>query len=775
MKENQTPGVLPNSPQDTTSELPVTNPGKVRVYVSEKPGVGGGWVATLGAIATLLAATGLIAGGVWLGIQLILNPNSVAFVNRLLPVANRIPVTGEPPPQTLAQIKAEISQEELIPGEPLFLNSQTANADMLLPVKALRPACQTNCEQIVELRLYQPAEVEKSYQLASRVAIVGPEESFVLVPLNDEDSDNSGFSDELPITKLSRLDNKATGIWLNLSGEQAFGEASVVYGQLVHYNPSSHHLSVMLPWTSPTGQAPYWQEVTGGGMPELTIDQTVGLEPLFRVYQIKPRDFLPDPIDLEEISLEKYALNSKAYRNALLLAQNGLWSTAWELLQSLDKKKLPTSAQAQINLIRLHAQFTQSHSKKTWASPSQEVLADLINGRWDEALAVFQESVAQSRYEIVTLLKADSGRLWQRIEAALKVNPDQIEVKAWGALIIGAKQGRKNAIAWLEEQPENNPETKAQIESLLDQLDAAIADANSTNNHFSQIIGKALPLTQANSADWLQPEDNPGRTSPLELEGQQVWYQVQVAAFNDGKRWRYAPFSDIKRRVVEPGKQLWRLLGLNTDPQIQITVWKPDGQQQNTMATVKAVQITGGSLQLLAAGEVIQDAASAADSGDRLRPLAYTQTALRLLEPNTITLADLSQSQPQSVAAILPTLWRELQNAGQVTSRRVPSVPIILQKIGQLSVETIDLTDNNQPETVVTLEKPLIGTSKSFKPRTVIFSDTGNLLYSELTKDAKQSLAAIADLGDGGRATLVVNSPSNYSLKRWSAQRQRFE
>ena len=35
----------------------------------------------------------------------------------------------------------------------------------------------------------------------------------------------------------------------------------------------------MLSWTSPNGQLPKWQQVTGGGAKELVIDQTVGLEP----------------------------------------------------------------------------------------------------------------------------------------------------------------------------------------------------------------------------------------------------------------------------------------------------------------------------------------------------------------------------------------------------------------------------------------------------------------------------------------------------------------
>lgn len=43
-----------------------------------------------------------------------------------------------------------------------------------------------------------------------------------------------------------------------------------------------------------------------------------------------------------------------------------------------------------MDLIRLYAQFTQGEAEKTWASPSQEVLADLIDGRWGKPCGYFR-------------------------------------------------------------------------------------------------------------------------------------------------------------------------------------------------------------------------------------------------------------------------------------------------------------------------------------------------------------------------------------------------
>jgi hypothetical protein len=111
----------------------------------------------------------------------------------------------------------------------------------------------------------------------------------------------------------------------------------------------------------------------------------------------------------------------------------------------------------------------------------------------------------------------------------------------------------------------------------------------------------------------------------------------------------------------------------------------------------------------------------------------------------------------------------------------------MLSEMGHWSVRPIDLTGNKQPEAVLTLYEDLSGASQKpdvtrpindnqlYKPRTLIFSDTGSLIYSEFSKDAQTSLTALADLGDGGSAALILNGSNAYNLKRWSVERQRFE
>jgi hypothetical protein len=806
-----------------------------------------GCLVSLGALAVLLASGGVIVGGIWLGILLMVNPNAVVWLNQYLPEGTRLPVSATSPPKTLQAIQEEVRQSGLLPGEALPLSKNgldDGSTALLLPILKSPPACQLDCEQIVELRVYQPTK-PGYYQLATQLAIAGPEEYFVLSSLLNTDAERSSESHALPLTKLSRFDDKAPepGFWFNLSGQRLSGDTPMTYGQVVHYNPDQMHLGVMLQWTTPNEQSPYWQQLTGDAKPELVVNQTAALEPHFKIYQLRPRNFVPNPIALEEISLLQPALETQSFRNALLLARYGLWSPALQLLQSQKKNNWSAAAQAQMDVIQLHAQVTQSQAKQAWASPSSSMLANLIDGRWADALLIFQSFVpGVQAQDIISLLKTDSGGLLDRVEAALKVNPDDMDVKSWGALILTAKQGRLKAIAWLQQRSKTKPVNYFQINELLDRLDTVLGETLPANRHASRIVGTAQPVLNVNPADWLQPDDldgkeeeqgstgaqeqvppntettpglrsitlspspsrpltpsspNPLTPSPsfpltpsspnLQLEPLQVWYQVQVSAFHDGQRWWQAPFSNLLLPNSVSAKQLWNYLGLDTDSKIQITVWTAEGRQESTLATVKAISFQGGVLQLLAAGDVLPTFKTA-DAAVKSRLLAYTDAALQWIEPSSITLSDLNGVQPQWVSAILPTLWRELVNTGHLKSGVMPSNAVLLKEMGQWSVRLVELTGNNKPDAVLTLYEDLVfgalkkpndkrpvENSQVYKPRTLIFSDTGALLYSEFSQDANTSLTAIADLGDGSPAALVLNGKTSYSLKRWSPQNKRFE
>ena len=91
-----------------------------------------------------------------------------------------------------------------------------------------------------------------------------------------------------------------------------------------------------------------------------------------------------------------------------------------------------------MDLIKLYAQFTTKQAQQTWVSPSQQVLADLIDGRWDAAMQVFQAS-GEDTDEVVAMLRSQGDRLLNRVEAALQVNPNQPAVQAWRTQILAAQ------------------------------------------------------------------------------------------------------------------------------------------------------------------------------------------------------------------------------------------------------------------------------------------------------------------------------------------------
>jgi hypothetical protein len=746
------------------------------------------WAASL-LWLMILSSAGLVTGGVWLSLQLFANPDALSSVNYLLPNWAKIPLVNSNQPQTLTQIRADLSKLGQTPGELLTLD----NTETLQPTSVLLPVLSS--QQIVELRVYeltstgngQKPHGEIYYQLVSQVPVEGPEEWFAIAPLLNGEISDSGSNRPLPLTQLRRFEGNTLDGWFYLWGQSVQKSSTITYGQVVHYNPSRSHLSLMLPWTSPTGQL-QWQQVTNGGSPELVINQTVDLEPQLRVYQVKPAQFFLDPIQLELISLAEPALNNPAYQQAILIARTGLWSPAWKWLQFIKQQRQRNhqpwsmAAQAQLDLIRLHAQLTKSQAEKTWASPSQEVLVDLIDGRWEEGLQIFQSS-PENTEEIATLLKADAGRLWNRVEVALRMNPNRPEVKAWGALIVGAKEGRRSAIAWLKQQPKTTSANITYIQNLLKRLEGDFS-AKVLSGHPSRIVGSVQPITKVNLTEWLQPEPK----TTLKLADQQ-WYQIQIAAYHNGKRWWQAPFSNL---MPTAQASLWQQLGLNTDAQIQIIVWLPNGQQERKLATVKAVQLRGGVLQLLASscclGALSEKTAEPIDAnlGLQHRPLALTQAALEWVQSEPLTLADLTQQQqPVELTGILPALAQELQLSPSPNSP-IPSFEQLHEKLGQLPVQLIELTGDSlpeiiltiSPETIITLNKP-VGVSKlnkaNSRTRTIIFSNTGKLLYSEFSTASQQTVTAIADLKDDEPPALLVEGTKTYILQRWSAKRDRFE
>ncbi|MDP5338092.1 MAG: hypothetical protein NWQ28_05895 [Nodularia sp. (in: cyanobacteria)] len=741
------------------------------------------WLWSTLAIALLLSSVGLIITFTWLSILFIFHPEQVSWLNEFLPEWVQIPLTDRERPQSRKQILDSLSKQQTA-GESLALDDEKGS--FLLPIFQKSENCPSDCQEIVELRVYQPSEdrefqlqSEKYYNLAAQLAITAPDESLIDPALQYRDQNI-----RLPLTEIKSLGSDALspGSWLTLWGQHQQETNAIAYGYIIYYNSQRQNLQQLLSWQNPNGQLPQWQQVTGEGAKELVIDQTLGLEPQLKVYQVQSTNFYLNPIQLAEISLKTPAFQNSAYKDALLIAQNGLWTPAFEWLQFIQKQQtdgFPPAAQGQVDLIRLHSQLTTAQADVSWASPSQQVLAELIDGRWAKALQVFAAS-PQNAQEIANLLKADTGRLWNRTVAALRVNPIRQDVQAWATLILAAQQGEQRANSWLKSQPKISPANLAYVQGLLPQLKGEVKKAQISTNHRSQIMGAVQPIAEINSSEWLQRDSN----ADLTLTDQQTWYRVEVNAFHDGKRWLSSPFRNLQPPKTSPAQFFWTTLGINLNPVIQILVWDSQRNQQTTSATIKGVRWQNGVLQLLAAGQQISH-----DQHNSLlpKPLALSEAALEWVQPSPITVTTLYQQNPQAVESLLPIMWRSLQKIGQLPVGDVPGFLQIQAKLGDWPLQMIDLTNDTQLEMVLTISGDAIASLQntnldSPKPqqnqsrhRTLILSDSGKVIYTDFQNTSPQALTAIAKLSHSQSLALLVENAQNYSLKLWSDKNQRFE
>ncbi len=723
------------------------------------------------AIAILLSSAGLIVVFTWISIELILDPDAVTWLNQLLPGWVKS-LNYQQHSQSLKEIKINLEKQGLTAGEFLSLESKNTAETFVLPVLG-------QGKNIVELRVYQrssnpevKSQPEKYYNLTAQLPVSGLEESFVLAPLLDAGLDRQTVNKILPVTAARRFETQtpSPGYWFYLQGKIEAGTEAIAYGHVFHYNPERTHLQLMLSWTSPSGRPPQWRQVINAGAQELVVDQTVGFEPRLRIYEVKPVKFVLHPIQLEEVSLEPSLLKDSAYQNALLFARSGLWTPALQSLQSLVQQhqgKIPQTVKTQIDYIRLHSQLTKAQADKIWASPSQQVLADLIDGRWQKALQIFAASVPNVQ-EINSLLRMDSQRLWTRVEAALQVNPHQPQVQAWAALILAARYGQERANSFLQQQSKMSPQSLAYIQSLLAQ------QSRVTSAGPSRIVGSVKAIASVNPAQW-------SLFNSKTLPNTQAWYQIEVTAFHDGQRWVFPPFANFHDSPVSFTKSFWESLGLSFDPTIDIVVWLANGQQQVIAATVKAVQFQKGILRLLAASD--ENIPQVTDPDTQPPPLALTAAALEWVQPNPISLQQLYQQNQLLVKTILPTVWRTLQASGQLPPAKIPNLSQMLQKLGSWPVQQIDLTGNGEPETVLTISAEAIQSlypsqdppQLPSRPRTLIFSDSGRLIYTDFGPNSRQFLTAIAKLATVNSLALLVEDGNFYKLKRWSEQNQRFE
>ena len=813
---------------------------KVRVLIANQPRPKRNpwktWKTKVGIVGIMGVAIGTVVGGIGLAIQLMVNPGSVAWLRWIIPGWEYLPLTGHLP-KTLSEIRANANEAGLQIGNPIYLSTYPGFTrdsigfdDFLLPIYAPQSHCALGtpsiaCQQLVELRVYRPQAPsmqlpgkESGLELLDQLDIKGMEELSAIAPLINASIVKSGSSRLLPLTTVTFVEGQAPlpGAWFHLSGEWKRGSSRSVYGRMIRYDPARADLQPLVSWTSPAEQFPDWQQITGDAKTELVVNQTLGLEPHFQVYQFAALPSPAKPVQVEEISLKESVLDHKTYDHALLLARNGLWTPALEQLEALQQiPSWSSAAQAQLDLVTFHANIAKAQADRDWASPRQQILALLIDGRWSEAMTVLKTAHTNG-YTTATLLADTSDRLWRRVETALRVNPRQLDAQRWGVLFTAIRQDRNAALDWLRKQTQMTGKAP-QVQDVLALLDTpstptVLAASDSANTSASpvvninrQIIGSARPQPIVDSAAWLRPSSSPLPTPA----SYQTWYAIDVIQFHDGQQWQFAPFTSLFansstnsstnsspsgsssiENTLSTAQAIWNYLGLTDDPQIQIMLGTGT-QPQIIQATVHAVQQTNGTLSLLAIGDL--PAGVSLVSRNTAPALAMTLLTLPWVSASeSLTLTTLSQQNPTWSEALLSSLWTELQQTGQTLPPSVIDSDTFVQEFGQWSVQLMELTGEGQPEAVLTLEiTPLeltpstrvsevsssstSNTSTESRTQTLIFSQEGRLIYSDFRGEKTQSIQAIAELGDGTPPALIIGDSQGYRIEQWSVSNQRFE
>lgn len=808
------------------------NSGRVKVWVTQhRAGRRRSHLAQAGATGVIVGAMSAVITGTWLAIQLIVNPGAVSWVSQFFPGWDMSSLIE--PPQTLTEIGKAAADNGLEIGKPIYLSTYpgfSANSpgfyDLLLPFYQPQTQCEAvdseldRCRRMTELRVYRPyatqpsqsnglTTTEPTFKLVDRVKVTGLEELVAIAPLTDAGIAGQGSTRTLPLTSLSPLQGTAPlpGAWFHATGIWQRGRNRVVYGRLVRYDPLHDRLQVLLNWTSLVEALPQWQQVTGSAAAELVVDQSIGLEPQFQVYQIESIQAPGRSTQVEPVTLTRAASNRQDYRQGLVLARNGLWSPALKLLQQSKQTDPQWSAvaQSQLDLVALHAKVTQAQAEQEWSSPRQQMVALLIDGQWAKAFDVLQTARRQG-FDISDWLSNQPDFLWRRVEASVRVNARSTEVQNWGILLMAVRQDRQSAVAWLRQQTSqnrqststHNPEQQAQqVLALLDPpaspaaspvaaspvaSPAVSAAAVPIPNPTSRLLGAAIPQETIDPTQWLQPDP----ADELQLLENQQWYAIHIMQFQDGQQWRQSPFTTLPANsdALVRAERLWAMLGLATIPQVELIAWTETNHPEILPATIRAVQVVDADLYLLAAVDLPEQLTVAA-SNPRF---AMTLASLKWLEPsNNLTLTELSQD-PVWGQSLPPALWQELQQIAIPLPDSVTNSNLLLQEVGDWTFQLMDLTGDGQPEAVLTLQtqpeptpnstNPVgsSGSSESSQPpalHTWVFSSSGQVIYQD--GQTGQSLKAIVDLEAGLPPILIIHEAEGYRIAQWSASLQRFE
>jgi hypothetical protein len=597
----------------------------------------------------------------------------------------------------------------------------------------------------VGLHLYgyhRHREGEPLFQAIHTLSINGPEEAEVVAPLVQAGLEVPPAQDRLPLQEIHPFEEPGlSGVWLTLTGTWRQGGQPVLYGQVVHVDPRLLTLRSLLNWSSPPRQRPTWRDLDQQGAPELVINQSVGLEPNLRGYALAGGgdSILAQrlvAIDLLETALE--GPEQSAYETAIYLAQNGLWSLAHQRLDQVKARmgpRWPLAAERQRQLIGFHATITATQAEANWSQPNQKVLALLIDGRWTTALEQIKTPSDSLRTGLMPLLGQDpSGRLWRRVNAALRVDRRQDSARLWGALLLWAKQDQTAADRWLGQTPEGQ-RLRNQLGAIATALtpptvpvsDPAIAPRPTSPPETSvpQVwVGRVAELSALNLNEWQSLAPAPSFDQALTLPQGHRWYRIQVQHQGGREGWAAVAGEVTPPAATALAEQSWQLVSVDGGVPISVTV---QGVQRGDRWVLLAHGPSSAGVDIAVAGGSFQGLAQVGSEGGDGLGAEPLQRAIAELWPD---LADVMATATDP-------------NGGG-------TMPITLRRL--------DLTGDGEAEGVLTRTDQ----------RTAIVSATGEVLYA--TAAGQPLLGWVY----GGDRPLLVVADNPYRWVSWSPASGRF-
>ncbi len=743
--------------------------GAVQVWVGSRPGPWR-WLWRLLLVSAGLGGGLLLLGlSFRLGLRLMLDPE--ALPQALAQWQRSQPLTLLAPAASLDDLRRQAEAAQQILGDPLGLG----DGFVLVPV------LEAETETVVSLALFQSQGGEGELRAIATLAIKPLPKDTVLAPFRNSSQMPTAVPATFPLRQvvpLSSPPGASDGTWLTLEGTWQQQGLTLRYGHLLHVDSQNQSLTLLEPWSSPANRPPQWADLDGDGPSDLIIDETVGLEPALRGWQVmagarprlQPVSWLRVPVDA--------GAKAVTYQQALRLARGGLWHQAQAHLADLKPALAQgwnPAAEAQLRLMERHAAVTQRQAEQDWSTPTQYILALLIDGRWEAALAQLEKSPSLVP-AVLGRLGADRGQMWSRISAAAALPDPPPAVYVWGGLAIKAQQTQPNNLAgasqdWLDRQlvPALARQRLATVLTALTiSQGQTVASAKQNAGGGADAIAPPANNLEANQpfgAIALAPaaafigQGNPIASPPAgyAAPGQSLdaglgqWYAVELRAVRQNQGWQRGSLA------MPPGANpaaAWSVVQPAAQAAPQILRWVSSTTGLPAPLTVRGLRLANDNPILLATGPAVMPSSPP--------PLVFSQGALMWL--------DASQGQGPDAGAIAAA-------ATAIFGSQTPPPDWATTLATQHS---LDLTGDGQAERMLTWNQAALDQLKSWRvqvettaPKTIVLSQDNRVLYSDMF--APQTLVALTSPETGWPVGLLIYRSGGYDLLSWLVATQRFE